>query len=116
MAWKHSGLDLAALDSVHFRLVLLSLLNALHDHLEYPEGTEVGINIPTLVETPDADSHRRFFAWYLFGVSGCLSPILYSTVNTIVKNDSEERALIMVRISTSTTRSTLSQLIPSRAQ
>jgi len=38
----------------------------------------------------------RFFAWYLFGISGCLSPILYSTVNTIVKDDSEERALIMV--------------------
>ena len=39
----------------------------------------------------------RFFAWYLFGVSGCASPILYSTVNTIVKDDSEERALILVR-------------------
>ncbi|KAL4933278.1 major facilitator superfamily domain-containing protein [Aspergillus undulatus] len=36
-----------------------------------------------------------FFAWFLFGISGCLSPILYSTVNTIVKDDSEERALIM---------------------
>lgn len=45
-----------------------------------------------------ADS-LRFVAWYFFGVSGCLSPILYSTVNTIVKNDSEERALIMVNIS-----------------
>ena len=38
----------------------------------------------------------RFVAWYLFGVAGCASPILYSTVNTIVKDDSEERALIMV--------------------
>ncbi|KAL4875630.1 major facilitator superfamily domain-containing protein [Aspergillus karnatakaensis] len=37
----------------------------------------------------------KFFAWFLFGVSGCSSPILYSTVNTIVKDDSEERALIM---------------------
>ncbi|KAJ0423517.1 major facilitator superfamily domain-containing protein [Aspergillus carlsbadensis] len=37
----------------------------------------------------------KFFAWFLFGVSGCASPILYSTVNTIVKDDSEERALIM---------------------
>ncbi|KAJ5168799.1 uncharacterized protein N7482_004393 [Penicillium canariense] len=37
----------------------------------------------------------KFVAWYLFGVSGCLSPILYSTVNTIVKDDSEERALIL---------------------
>ncbi|KAI1469110.1 MFS general substrate transporter [Daldinia caldariorum] len=37
----------------------------------------------------------KFVAWYLFGVSGCLSPVLYSTVNTVVKGDSEERALIM---------------------
>ncbi|KAL4901413.1 hypothetical protein BDW74DRAFT_187652 [Aspergillus multicolor] len=37
----------------------------------------------------------KFLAWFLFGVSGCASPILYSTVNTIVKDDSEERALIM---------------------
>ena len=41
----------------------------------------------------------RFFAWYLFGVAGCASPILYSTVNTIVSNDSEERALILVLFS-----------------
>ncbi|KAJ5646662.1 MFS general substrate transporter [Penicillium lividum] len=37
----------------------------------------------------------KFTAWYIFGLSGCLSPILYSTVNTIVKDDSEERALIL---------------------
>ncbi|KAI1335466.1 MFS general substrate transporter [Xylariaceae sp. FL0016] len=37
----------------------------------------------------------KFVAWYLYGVSGCASPILYSTVNTVVKNDSEERALIL---------------------
>ncbi|KAG6362272.1 hypothetical protein INS49_010502 [Diaporthe citri] len=37
----------------------------------------------------------KFFAWYLFGVSGCASPILYSTVNSIVRDDSEERAIIM---------------------
>ncbi|KAJ5906096.1 uncharacterized protein N7473_003012 [Penicillium subrubescens] len=37
----------------------------------------------------------KFVAWYLFGFAGCLSPILYSTVNTIVKDDSEERALIL---------------------
>ncbi|XHG07886.1 hypothetical protein AWENTII_011016 [Aspergillus wentii] len=43
-------------------------------------------NIPTAL---------KFVAWYLFGLSGCLSPILYSTVNTIVKDDSEERALIL---------------------
>lgn len=39
----------------------------------------------------------RFIAWYFLGAAGCLSPILYSTINTIVKDDSEERALIMVR-------------------
>ncbi|KAJ6044808.1 uncharacterized protein N7446_003002 [Penicillium canescens] len=37
----------------------------------------------------------RFIAWYFLGAAGCLSPILYSTINTIVKDDSEERALIM---------------------
>lgn len=41
---------------------------------------------------------NRFVCWYLFGVAGCASPILYSTVNTIVKNDSEERAVILVRV------------------
>ncbi|KAH8676066.1 major facilitator superfamily domain-containing protein [Xylariales sp. PMI_506] len=40
-------------------------------------------------------SGLKFVAWYLFGFNGCLSPILYSTVNTIVKNDAEERALIL---------------------
>ncbi|KAF4472886.1 Pantothenate transporter liz [Fusarium albosuccineum] len=44
----------------------------------------------------DIPKGLKFFAWYLFGVSGCASPILYSTVNTIVKDDSEERALIML--------------------
>lgn len=43
-------------------------------------------NIPTAL---------KFVAWYLLGVPGCASPILYSTVNTIVKDDSEERALIL---------------------
>ncbi|CAJ2509543.1 Uu.00g145690.m01.CDS01 [Anthostomella pinea] len=37
----------------------------------------------------------KFVAWYVFGLAGCSSPILYSTVNTVVKNDSEERALIL---------------------
>ncbi|KAI0165114.1 MFS general substrate transporter [Hypoxylon sp. FL1284] len=37
----------------------------------------------------------KFVAWYVLGLAGCLSPILYSTVNTVVKGDSEERALIM---------------------
>ncbi|KAI1634300.1 major facilitator superfamily domain-containing protein [Biscogniauxia mediterranea] len=37
----------------------------------------------------------KFVAWYALGLSGCTSPILYSTVNTVVKDDSEERALIL---------------------
>lgn len=37
----------------------------------------------------------KFFCWYLYGVAGCASPILYSAVNTIVRDDSEERALIL---------------------
>jgi hypothetical protein len=50
----------------------------------------------TILDKPLTSITHRFVAWYLFGVSGCLSPILYSTVNTIVKDDSEERALILV--------------------
>ena len=60
-------------------------------------------NIPTALKSVSPYSRMlvysnncRFFAWYLFGVSGCASPILYSTVNTIVKDDSEERALFLV--------------------
>ncbi|KAI0845393.1 MFS general substrate transporter [Daldinia vernicosa] len=43
----------------------------------------------------DIPKPLKFVAWYFFGVSGCLSPVLYSTVNTVVKGDSEERALIL---------------------
>ncbi|KAK4862437.1 hypothetical protein LT330_002570 [Penicillium expansum] len=43
-------------------------------------------NIPTAL---------KFVAWYVFGAAGCLSPILYSTINIIVRDDAEERALIM---------------------
>lgn len=39
-----------------------------------------------------------FFAWYLLGLSGCASPILYSTVNTIIKADAEERAVVIVSL------------------
>lgn len=46
----------------------------------------------------DTNSGNRFVCWYVFGVAGCASPILYSTVNSIVKNDSEERAVILVRV------------------
>ncbi|CAG8054456.1 unnamed protein product [Penicillium nalgiovense] len=38
----------------------------------------------------------KFVAWYVLGAAGCLSPILYSTINVIVRDDAEERALIMV--------------------
>jgi len=37
----------------------------------------------------------KFVAWYLFGLSGCSSPILYSTANTYMKGDAEERALVI---------------------
>ncbi|CAK7225566.1 hypothetical protein SBRCBS47491_005932 [Sporothrix bragantina] len=43
----------------------------------------------------DIPTGLHFFAWYLYGVYGCASPILYSAVNTIVRDDSEERALIL---------------------
>lgn len=37
----------------------------------------------------------KFLAWYLLGIAAMLSPILYSVVNQVCKDDSEERALIM---------------------
>jgi hypothetical protein len=40
----------------------------------------------------------KFFAWYLLGLTGCASPILYSTANTVLKHDAEERALVIVRL------------------
>ncbi|KAL4785447.1 major facilitator superfamily domain-containing protein [Aspergillus varians] len=43
----------------------------------------------------DIPTGLKFFAWFLFGTAGCASPILYSTVNSILKDDSEERALIL---------------------
>ncbi|KAF2140988.1 uncharacterized protein K452DRAFT_299053 [Aplosporella prunicola CBS 121167] len=35
----------------------------------------------------------KFVAWYALGLQGCASPILYSTVNLVLKDDAEERAL-----------------------
>lgn len=71
----------------------------MHDHLEHPEAFEVSPFHLALKHSFSADRlWQRFFAWYLFGVSGCASPILYSTVNSIVRDDSEERAVIMVSI------------------
>ncbi|KAL3418814.1 vitamin H transporter [Phlyctema vagabunda] len=36
-----------------------------------------------------------FVAWYAYGLQGCLSPILYSTVNVILRDDAEERAVVI---------------------
>lgn len=91
------------------------VLTAVHDCLAHPAYLEVS---PTngLVRTsmfpsrpgPEGNTEEsesrltdytaRLVAWYLLGLSGCASPILYSTVNSIVRDDSEERALILVRI------------------
>ncbi|KAK7519051.1 major facilitator superfamily domain-containing protein [Phyllosticta citriasiana] len=37
----------------------------------------------------------KFVAWYMLGFAGCSSPILYSTINVILKDDAEERALVV---------------------
>ncbi|CZR66881.1 related to transporter protein [Phialocephala subalpina] len=37
----------------------------------------------------------KFVAWYAYGLQGCISPILYSVVNDILKDDAEERALVI---------------------
>ncbi|GME65909.1 Vitamin h transporter [Neofusicoccum parvum] len=37
----------------------------------------------------------KFVAWYALGLAGCSSPILYSTVNTVLRGDAEERALVV---------------------
>jgi hypothetical protein len=85
------------MDHLYSGIGLCSFLDALHDNLEYSYCIEVRrYVIICLVNQELTIAPPRFFAWYLFGLSGCLSPILYSTVNTIVKDDSEERALIMV--------------------
>lgn len=73
------------------------VLNTLHDRLEHPQAVEVGYtSSQSKLYEANGRTGGRFFAWYLFGVSACASPILYSTVNSIVKDDSEERAIIMV--------------------
>lgn len=85
------------MDYLHSGIGLCAFLDALHDNLEYSHCIKVsGSVFAFLLNRGLTTSPSRFFAWYLFGISGCLSPILYSTVNTIVKDDSEERALIMV--------------------
>lgn len=90
-------IDIPCMDNLHSGIGLCAFLDALHDNLEYSYCLEVRLSVLIfLLNRGLTISPSRFFAWYLFGISGCLSPILYSTVNTIVKDDSEERALIMV--------------------
>ncbi|RDW76933.1 hypothetical protein BP6252_04986 [Coleophoma cylindrospora] len=36
-----------------------------------------------------------FIAWYAYGLQGCLSPILYSIVNVVLRDDAEERAVVI---------------------
>jgi len=37
----------------------------------------------------------KFFNWISMGVQGCISPILYTWMNLICREDAEERALVM---------------------
>lgn len=78
---------------------MLSIFDIMHDNLEYSYSTEVRyiVNESSDRVRGTNRSTQRFVAWYVFGAAGCLSPILYSTINIIVRDDAEERALIMVR-------------------
>lgn len=46
----------------------------------------------TVWNVPDA---LKFAAFYVGGFSGMTSPILYSWVNTVLRGDAEERALVI---------------------
>lgn len=94
MARNHARFDLPILGHIYDSISCSCVLDTLHDCVVHSHGTQVRLKM--LVYPNDTDRRLRFVAWYLFGFSGCLSPILYSTVNTIVKNDAEERALILV--------------------
>ena len=96
MAGIHSCCHLSFVDYIYNYLRLLFVFVIVYDHLEYPHFSQVSIPCILILSGWYILIILRFFAWYLFGVSGCASPILYSTVNTIVKDDSEERALILV--------------------
>lgn len=93
-----AGIDpcfhISRVDYLYYYLSLLLVFNIMHDNLEHSHCSQVSITL--YPQMAIYFNNCRFFAWYLFGVSGCASPILYSTVNTIVKDDSEERALILV--------------------
>lgn len=98
MARVDSCCHISFVDYLYDYLCLLFVFVTVHDHLEYSHFPQVSISFLMLNDQYTLTLFR-FFAWYLFGVSGCASPILYSTVNTIVKDDSEERALILVCLS-----------------
>jgi hypothetical protein len=83
-------------DNLYDCFRILFILNNRHDSLERAYWTQVSQVRFVFPGDPFTDIFR-FIAWYFLGAAGCLSPILYSTINTIVKDDSEERALIMVR-------------------
>lgn len=55
-------------------------------------GALVGVSILTAWDVPDG---AKFFAFYISGLSGMTSPILYSWVNTVLKGDLEQRALVI---------------------
>lgn len=85
------------MDHIYHCIRLLSILNIMHDNLEHSHSTEVRYLHQSSVWVHITDkSLQRFVAWYVLGAAGCLSPILYSTINVIVRDDAEERALIMV--------------------
>ena len=77
---------------------MLPIFDTVHDYMEYPDRAEVRSLINQSSDQARVTNHssQRFVAWYVFGAAGCLSPILYSTINVIVRDDAEERALIMV--------------------
>lgn len=54
----------------------------------------------TVWNVPDA---LKFVAFYVGGFSGMTSPILYSWVNTVLRGDAEERALVIGSMSESET-------------
>ena len=102
MVWNYNRGHFSYLEGLYVYGDLFHVQHNLHDHLEYPDIFKVSrvtvypLSIPSPTKRPLTHYPSRFFAWYLFGVNGCSSPIIYSTVNSIVKEDSEERALVMV--------------------
>lgn len=86
------------MDYLYHCIGMLSILDIMHDNLEHSYRAKVRyhVNQSSYRVLVTNNSLGRFVAWYVFGMAGCLSPILYSTINIIVRDDAEERALIMV--------------------